>query len=355
MAPQRRAPRGAVLALALLLGSSIRAADAPVAGGQLYRARLDAGGAQVALFRYTAPASGSGPPILLLPELGFPHGFYDGLAQALQRRGRDVFVLDWRGVGQSTLPVRGTGGLESLFLGDAPAALDAVLAATKAPRAQLLGHGVGGAAAVLLAGSERGARVGALALVSVPVRWEIPNEAVRKLLTALDAGRPPPEGLLDLAAWSSTPSAVAPLAPPQPGPDLFELLLLHGTQLSPTRVAELRAGLGKVSPDLLRQLRRWMEQGDLVLPDGPLARGGSLLAAYARLGQHLLSVAALRDNLVHPEHSSLRKQAPQAPREEMVLQRLEGYPEDAGHLAPLAPWAAAELAPKLFDFFEAHQ
>jgi pimeloyl-ACP methyl ester carboxylesterase len=341
--------------LALLLAPwPAPAGDAPITPGQIYKTRLDAGGAQVALFRYAAPASGSGPPILLLPELGFPHDFYDGLALALQRRGRDVFVLDWRGTGQSTLPVRGTGGLEALFLGDAPAALDAVLAATKVPRAQLIGHGLGGAAAVLLAGSERGARVGALALLSVPVRWEVPNEVIRKLLAAFDAAGPAPESLVNLSAWSSTPSAVTPLLPLRPGTDLFEVLLLHGTKLPAARITELRAGLGKVSPDLLRQVRRWMEQGDLVLPDGPLARGGSLLAAYGRLGQSLLSVTALRDNLVHPEHSSLRKHAPQAPREEIVLQRLEFYPEDAGHLAPVAPWAAAELAPKLFEFFEAH-
>ena len=350
-----------------LLGSSASAAtpDAPApatAGGQLYRARLDAGGATVALWRYTAPAGGSGPPIVLLPELGFDHRAYDPLAVALQRRGREVFVLEWRGTGQSAAPVRGAGGLDALFLGDAPAALDAALVASGAPHAQLLGHGLGGAAAVLLAGSERGARVSALALIAVPARWEVPNEVVRRLLAALDARPAAPAGMIELAPWADFPAplpgrAVARLGEGGlPAPDLFGLLLAHGTELSPARTSELKAGLGRVAPELLRDLRRWMEQGDLVLPDGPLARGGALSAAWGRLGQSLLLVAPLRDDLVHPEHAlAARTVAAQAPREEWVLQRLEGAPEDAGHLAPMAPWAAQALGARLFDFFEAHR
>ena len=65
-------------------------------------------------------------------------------------------------------------------------------------------------------------------------------------------------------------------------------------------------------------------------------------------------IVPLRDNLVHPEHAlAARTLAAQAPREELILQRLEGFPEDAGHLAPLAPWAAQVLGARLFDFFEA--
>jgi pimeloyl-ACP methyl ester carboxylesterase len=347
------ARRLALAAALLVLGITL---TARAAGGEILKARLDAGGAQVVLTRYSAPASGSGPPIVIFPELGFSHVPYEPLALALQKRGRDVFVLDWRGCGRSSNPVRGAGGLEALLLGDAPAALDAALAATKAPRAQLIGHGLGGTAAVLLAASERGARVSALALLSVPVRWEVPNEAVRKLLAAID-GRPAPRAaLVDLERWSSTPSPVAPLLPGASAPDLFELLLAHGTALSPARTKELRAGLGKVSPELLRDLRRWMEKGDLVLPEGPLAHGGSLLAAYARLGQPVLAAAALRDDLVHPEHAlAFHRAAPQVPLETLVLQRLEGFSEDAGHLAPLAAWAPSELGPRLHAFFEAHQ
>jgi pimeloyl-ACP methyl ester carboxylesterase len=314
-----------------------------VPGGRVYVTRVDGGGAAVALWRYAAPAEAAGAmPLLVLPELGTDRGFLDDLAASLQRRGRDVFLLEWRGCGRSGQPGAATGGLEALLLGDAPAAFDAVLRATGADRIALLGQGLGGTAAVLLAASERGGRVAGLALASVPAVWEVPNEVVRRLLGAVDRS-PASAGLVPLAGWADSKQEV----------DLFELLLAHGTALFPARKAALRASMGNVAPALLRDLRRWMEAGDLVLPDGPLARGGSLRAAFGRLQQPLLVIAAPRDNLVHLEHAlAVRRIAAQAPRQELLLQRIEGYPEDAGHLALSAPWAASALGPPLHEFLE---
>jgi pimeloyl-ACP methyl ester carboxylesterase len=171
-----------------------------------------------------------------------------------------------------------------------------------------------------------------------------------------------------LAPWAQLPSPLLPVPPavsssrrapvfatPDQPRDLFQLLVAHGTRLLPAREAELRAGLGRVAPELLHDLRLWMERGDLRLGDGPLARGGALSQAFGRLGQPLLLLTGLRDNLVHPEHAlAARTLAAQAPQSELVVQRLEGFPEDAGHLLLQAPWAPQELGARIHDFLAEH-
>ena len=99
-----------------------------------------------------------------------------------------------------------------------------------------------------------------------------------------------------------------------------------------------------------------MQQGEPRLRGGPLAGGADLAASYANLTQPLLTVAAVRDDLVHPEHAlAVRKLAPLARKDELVLSRLEGFPEDAGHLALQAPWAQHALVPRIFAWLQAHR
>lgn len=317
-------------------------------GGRVYLAHLDAGGAQVALWRYAAAGRPGGAPVLLFPELGFAgRDFFDlegkGLARALQARGREVFVVEWRGTGHSTLPVRTTGGLDALFGGDAEAALREVLAATRAPCAQLVGVGLGGAAAYLLSG-----RACAVVAVSVPAVWQVPNEAARRLLAAVRAVArrvAPDERPIRLAPWASFPDTLDPLE----RRDLFTLLLAHGDAL-PGRSALLRAALGSIAPELASDAVRWMEEGDLALPEGPLGPARRLSRAIESSAVPLLVVAAPRDDLVHPEHAlHLRR-----PHDELVLSRVEGFSEDAGHLALQAPWAERELYPRLWRWLDSH-
>jgi pimeloyl-ACP methyl ester carboxylesterase len=306
-----------------------------VTGGRVYAARVDAGGAQVAVWRYAAAGERRGPPVVLFGELGFDRRFFDldgsGLAPALQARGREVFVLEWRGTGRSSRPAPGAGGLEALFGGDAPAALEAALGALHAPCAQLVGVGLGGAAAYLLSD-----RACAVVAVSVPAAYEVPNEAVRRLLAGVRAAQVNavhmPEREVNsvhmadgevnsvhmrqgevnnvhirdgqvnavhlgaqapLAQWAALPSPLDALE----RRDLFSLLLAHGTRLG-ARDRLLRAGLGSVAPELAADVARWMEEGDLALPAGPLAPPRRLSQAISALRVPLLVVAAPRDNLV---------------------------------------------------------
>ena len=309
----------------------------PIVGGRVYRATVEAGGAQVAVWRYAAAHGPKRPPVLLLPELGFDKRIFAnhgrGLALTLQDRGHEVFVLEWRGTGSSSRPLPGMGGLDALFDGDARAALRLAAASTPEHRVQIVGVGLGGAAAYLLA-AEPDSSVSAVVAVGVPSFYEVPNEAVQKLIAVARLG-PKASGPLDLKAWSRLPAAVG-----AGERDLFELLLAYGSA-----APGLREALGLAAPELAQDVARWMELGDL-------PRGPKLKDALAALRCPLLIVAGPRDNLVHLEHAlAVRTLAPLAPRDELLLQRVEGWPEDAGHLMLQAKWAHA-LWSRIADWLE---
>ena len=81
-----------------------------------------------------------------------------------------------------------------------------------------------------------------------------------------------------------------------------------------------------------------MESGELKLGEGPRAPAQTLSNAWALMAQPALLVVAPLDNLVHPEHALARRGDRTLVRDELLLQRLEGFPEDAGHLALQASW-----------------
>ena len=335
-----------VLAVAFGAAGAPRSGGGKLSGGHVYRASVDAGGAQIAIWRYAASGDRKGPPVLLLPELGLDRRVFDlhgaGLARALQSRGHEVFIVEWRGTGKSSASLPGMGGLDALFDGDARAGLQLAREASGDGRVQLVGLGLGGAAAYLLA-AEPHSKIAAVVAISVPARYEVPNEAVRAFVRAARAKGGLPTGPLDLRAWSKLPAPVG-----DGRRDLFELLFLYGDAFPQEHADELRAALGKAAPELVQDVFRWMEEGDL-------PRGRKLSAALLELTAPLLVVTALRDNLVHTEHVlAVRQLAPRAPRTEIILQKVEGYPEDAGHLAVQASWAGRELFPKIAKFLEQH-
>jgi hypothetical protein len=65
-------------------------------------------------------------------------------------------------------------------------------------------------------------------------------------------------------------------------------------------------------------------------------------------------IAAPRDNLVHLEHALYaRRITPKAARTEIVLQRLEGFAADSGHLALTSEAIVRDLVPPLHDWLAA--
>jgi pimeloyl-ACP methyl ester carboxylesterase len=299
--------------IALLLAAGI-------VGGRVYAARFEVLGAHVAVWRYAAAGQRSGPPVVLFGELGFDHRALHPLASALQARGREVFVPDWRGTGQSSEGPAFLGGLDSLLLGDARAALEAALRETGAPCAQLVGLGLGGAAVYLLA-----SRACAVVGISVPARWEVPNEAARRLIAALRA-LSFPEEWADLSGWLAAPSPL----------DRRERKDLGALFLGLAPGASLRRAAGRIAPQLARDVLSWMEGGDFAQ---------RVSAAADALRVPLLVVTAPRDNWVHPEHAF----ALRAPHDQIVLSRLEGFGEEHAHL-PLPH----DLFPEIAAWLDSH-
>ncbi len=283
---------------------------AGVVGGHLYAAKFEVRGAHVTVWRYAAAGTRRGPPVVVFGELGFGRASVGALAAALQDRGREVFVPDWRGTGASTGGPPALAGLQAMLEGDARAALEAALG--EGDCAQLVGVGLGGAAAYLLAD-----RACAVVAVNVPARWEVPDEAVRRLIAAM---RPAAEEFGALGPWLSLPSPLDS----REGRDLGELLLGLRPQ------SPLRSRAGRVAPQLAREVLEWMQ-------GGPFAQ--RLSAAADGLAVPLLLVSSPRDNLVHPEHALLVK----AKHDQLVLSRIEGYADDHPHL-PLPPALFHEIA-----------
>jgi len=113
-----------------------------------------ADGVLLALYRYRPVGGGcAGPPVILCHGFTSNHCTWDlmgkGLAKYLAGRGRDVWCLDLRGSGRSTLTTSGRRvsfnyDFDDLVRLDVPAAIDFVLSATRSEKADWVGHSMGG-------------------------------------------------------------------------------------------------------------------------------------------------------------------------------------------------------------------
>ncbi len=102
-------------------------------------------------------ANPAGPPILIMPAMGVPGGYYRPLAEVLSDRGHPVVVGEQRGHGRSGLrPGHGVDfGFHDLLAEDWPALVEATAGRFPGPRPVLLGHSLGGQLGLLYAGRHR--------------------------------------------------------------------------------------------------------------------------------------------------------------------------------------------------------
>ena len=148
----------------------------PTGADELHRVRC-ADGVVVVVKRFRAVGRAQGKlPVLCIPGLGTDSSNFDapapyGLARVLADAGHDVFVVDLRGTGLSTLPFsRWVPVTFDDFVGlDLPAVNEHICATTGAARVLLLGHSMGGLAAYALLGSGAGARVAGVVTLCSPL------------------------------------------------------------------------------------------------------------------------------------------------------------------------------------------
>ncbi len=100
------------------------------------------------------PAAPGGAPILVMPAMGVPGGYYRPLAEALAAHGHPVVVGEQRGHGRSGMrPGRRTDfGYHDLLSEDWPAMVAATTGRFPGRRPVLLGHSLGGQLGLLYAG-----------------------------------------------------------------------------------------------------------------------------------------------------------------------------------------------------------
>lgn len=294
----------------------------------LRREVVTADGAVIVLYRYMPPGGGkTRGAVLLVPELGMGREAFDldgvGLAPWLQDRGFDVFVLEPRGHVESATAPAWT--LDTLVTTDLVTAMG-VIANEHPGEVDLVLHGYSGALALASSTRELKGRVGRVVALSTPALVEVPNRFAEEVLSR---GAP-------LSTLAMDPEGAA----------IFDLLFARHSKIPARRLRALRLeGFTDLGRPAAEGLLRWMRTGDLALP------GSSFKARLEEYDRPTLQLIALRNNWVHPEHTTpLRELAPKAAIRLRVLSILHFLTEDYTHLSLLHGAAAPR---ELFPLIEA--
>jgi predicted alpha/beta hydrolase len=129
---------------------------------------VDRGSDRIALHRYAAPDDAGAPAVVVWPAMGVPARYYRPFARELVGAGLAVVVADLRGTGDSTpAPSRRSRyGLAEL-VEDVGAVQEAVRSTVDGRRTLLVGHSLGGQAALLHCALSARSTVVGLVLVGV--------------------------------------------------------------------------------------------------------------------------------------------------------------------------------------------
>jgi len=293
---------GVVLALAVSLAASASTFHRPIRAGD---------GVTLALYRYANRSAR--PAVLLVPGLGMNRHVFDlegvGLAPYLQAHGRDVFVLEPRGVGASG--AHGHWHLAAWVEEDLPAAVASIQRTHPGP-VDLVAVGFGGTLALASTAKELAGKVHRVIALSTPALPELPNAILE---TVLEHHGP----LAEL--WVEPTRARA-----------FEMLYAHRSRFPFASVNTLGAvAFDDLGEPASGEWLRWMKTGDL-----QLAGGETVSQRLARYALPTLLFLPQGDNVAHPEFAApLRTVAPRAAVRLYLLNRVEGMAEDDSHLAML--------------------
>jgi pimeloyl-ACP methyl ester carboxylesterase len=206
------------------------------------------------------------------------------LAAALAEAGFDCFALDLRGHGDSRAGAPRGWTLDSYIAEDLPAALDAVRAATGAPRAFLVGHSQGALVALATA-VLRPERVAGVVALAPAIR---PGPTARQL------------GMLALLARLRLARPALRLVAPFAGlwqPRFADLAVHQGALEPPVYRRMLMNAMEGLPPGVVDQFRAFARGGAL----GSDPRLAPFRAALARATVPALFVAAPEDGLARAE------------------------------------------------------
>ena len=133
---------------------------------------VDHGRERLGLHVYPEPADGDSPVVLVLPAMGTPARYYAPLAEALWTEGLAVVVADLRGTGSSTpRPSRSSRYGYAGIASDVGAVVAAFRSRLGDRPVLLLGHSLGGQAAVLHVARTGGDGIAGIVLIAVGLPW----------------------------------------------------------------------------------------------------------------------------------------------------------------------------------------
>ncbi|MDD5224042.1 MAG: hypothetical protein PHE84_08625 [bacterium] len=302
--------------------------------------------AQVSLYHYPGKNRRQ-PPIILFPEIGANHLVFDlpssgGLAPYLSRKGRDVWVVEFRGPGSGPRDW----SLDELLGYDLPQALDRVGIETKRKDFDLIGLGISGTILLEHLSSEPNPDPGVdkIILINTPSSTQAANLAVRSW-----AGKAPglAEGdkseLIDL---KKTCQAPAPW-PAVPG-TLFHLLFWGPIADEKTEAEICQTVFESIPPGTAQQLARWVETGILSSRDGKR----NYLINLKNIRAPVLFLSGQLDNLAPPWEAEFAYRAISSEKKKIrIFGRANHYRKEYGHFdLILGPAAFHEVYPYLLDW-----
>lgn len=285
--------------------------------------RVDtADGVALALYRYRISPETAGPPVLLVPDLGFTRAAFDfegrGLARELALQGKLVFVAELRGQGKAGP----ADALEKLGTIDLPRVLDVI----GARQIDLVVQGWAGS--LLLAANANDPRIRRVVALNTPLLAEVPSALAERFL--LEGGR--------FSELHGSPEGLA----------IFEQLFALWAELSPrTRSAFLANGTRDLSRPVATQLLAWMRAGDLPLGDTSVVRR---LSGWSK---PTLLLVGLADGFSSPEQCAVWRERAPGPIELRTFSRVETG-DDFSHLSILLGTRAPSVVfPRVLRFLEA--
>lgn len=277
----------------------------------LHRRVMTADGVALALYRLLPAAPSPRPAVLMIPDVGLGREAFElrgrGLGPLLASQGRDVFIAELRGQGQSGAPAGWH--LSDWIASDLPAVLAAVEKVHPGP-VDLVVHGYAGGLVLAAVPVELRGRVHRVVALSPVVAADVPNPIFVRLM----------EGGGALGEWARG-SHAAELA----------MLLHHGGRFTRAALSGLSDSVRDLDPVAAHELLGWARTGSIAFADGSTLE--HRLAAYDR---PTLLLLPLGDNFAHPEFASpLRELAPNARVTEQVLSRFNLLEEDYTHWSVL--------------------
>lgn len=303
----------------------------------------------VSRYRPAQPLPGA-PPVLLCPGLAWSGRLFNlgprSLARTLAGQGYDVWVLDWRGRGQSDRP-RLFGSRRRVWCFDdyvafnLPAVLEALQAQTGSPRVLGVGVGLGGLALLAAAVGPAGARLAGIATLGTSAHFRRATGAVSTWSLRL-LGRLRVEALVRLAAPLLGRVTPRPLAALQ-NRDAIEPAIYRRALVN---------AASSPSPRELRQLEDWL-RSDLCMG---LAEDRDYRRQLAQVSVPVLLMAGIRDQLAPPEAiEQMAALLASADREVLQASRLQGMATNYGHLDLLiGANVARDIYPHLVRWLDAH-